>query len=314
MHPKLVEWKGWLSKHRWQLVTAVVTLIISTYLLYLHLWYKCDVRPILLPLLATATRHFSSVQAGAGFFLDYGSLLGAWRDGGMIPHEFDIDMAVMEEDCDKYVALRPQLEKEGLHMYTRGEYVPMKANWLLGYSGYLSKACLRLYDWNKEYYIDFDWYKRMTYEEAIAEREKEEREGRQFILPKGYKKEDGDVLCNIEAWDATWPGGCRLVSWVYPLQPFAVYGVPEWIPADPVRNLEEMYGPDWKIPKPKGYKMFICPWLPIESNKFIIVWMLLTLLPYAIYRVGPILWTKLLILTGRRNVTYQYSTLPLTQK
>lgn len=30
-------------------------------------------------------------------WLDYGSLLGAWRDHGIVPWEFDVDMGVREE-------------------------------------------------------------------------------------------------------------------------------------------------------------------------------------------------------------------------
>lgn len=68
----------------------------------------------------------SSVNGTQGYWLDYGSLLGAWRDGGIIPWEFDLDMGVMLEDCDKYLALKDALAKDGLTLYKRGDYVPAK--------------------------------------------------------------------------------------------------------------------------------------------------------------------------------------------
>lgn len=76
------------------------------------------------PLLQVSARHFATVNAT--YFLDYGSLLGAWRDGGIIPWEYDVDMAVMDEDCGKFLALKDALKKDGLTLYQRGEFVPHK--------------------------------------------------------------------------------------------------------------------------------------------------------------------------------------------
>lgn len=57
---------------------------------------------------------------------------------------------------------------------------------LMGYDGYLHKACARIYDKDFKYYIDFDWYKRYTYEEAIAMKASQEAQGGLFHLPEGY--------------------------------------------------------------------------------------------------------------------------------
>lgn len=76
------------------------------------------------PLLQVGARHLSTVNAS--YWLDYGTLLGAVRDGGLVPWEFDIDMAVMDEDCPKFLTLREAFAKDGLTMYARGEYISHK--------------------------------------------------------------------------------------------------------------------------------------------------------------------------------------------
>jgi hypothetical protein len=312
MSSLLASASAWKQAHgltNGRIATVAITIVLSSYALYIHLANKCDMVSILLPLLATSARHFSTVNAS--YWLDYGTLLGAYRDGGVVPWEFDIDMAVAEEDCEKFLVLKDAMAKDGLTMYKRGEYVPHKKSMLMGYDAYLHKACARIYDKDFKYYIDFDWYQRYTYEEATKFHASQVAKGEHFILPKGYKESDGDVLCNIEAIDASWPGGCRVASWVYPLQPWTVLGVQQWIPAQPEANLLAMYGSDWRIPRPKGYKYLVCGWMPIDNLKFFLLWLAITALPGALYLAVPWLWNRLLVMVGRRNVTHKYTTLPL---
>jgi lipopolysaccharide cholinephosphotransferase len=61
-----------------------------------------------------------------GYWLDYGTLLGAVRGEGIIPYEFDLDMGVLEHDCPKYLALKDKLKEDGLIMYKKGDWVPGK--------------------------------------------------------------------------------------------------------------------------------------------------------------------------------------------
>lgn len=182
---------------------------------------------------------------------------------------------------------------------------------LLGYDAYLHKACARIYDADFKYYIDFDWNKRFTYAEAQQEVIDAAARGEPFDLPAYYKESDGDIICNIEAWERGTSGGCRPISWVLPLQPVNVLGVKQWVAAKPEENLAAMYGPDWRTPRLKGYKILLCSWMPIEAWHFAILWIILSGLPYGLYRGVPILWNKILVLTGKKNVTHKYAALPL---
>lgn len=182
---------------------------------------------------------------------------------------------------------------------------------LLGYDGYLHKACARIYDSSMQYYIDFDWNRRYTYAAAQQELKESHARGEPFDLPAGYKESDGDVLCNVEAWEHGTSGGCRLASWIFPLQPIDVLGVAQWVAAKPEENLRAMYGDDWMVPQPKGYKILLCTWMPTTLLPFLCLWLLLSALPFAVYRAAPILWHRFLVTIGRRNVTAKYALVPL---
>lgn len=240
------------------------------------------------PLFATTVRHLNSVNNTAGYWLDYGSLLGAHRDGGIIPWEFDMDMSVLEEDCDAFLGVREAMAADGLHVYARGERVPQKENKLLGYDAFMHMTCARIYDADYKYYVDLYWYKRLTYTEAQAEAAKAQATNTPFLMPPGYTESDGDLLCNLEAWEPdNSPGGCRLASWIFPLHPTTLVGQRTFLPQSPALNLEAMYGSNWQRPRPKGYKAVICGWMPTHTLGFGIMWLaMFVLLPYAAYCGG----------------------------
>ena len=52
--------------------------------------------------------------AGVCYWLNYGSLLGYSRHGGIIPWDDDVDLCVAEEDRDKIWNLQRELQKHGL--------------------------------------------------------------------------------------------------------------------------------------------------------------------------------------------------------
>ncbi len=108
------------------IIAALCSLSFSAYMLYLHILGKCNMIYLLQPLMAHAARHLSAVEGTHGYWLDYGTLLGAVRDGGIIPWEFDLDMGVESTDCPKFQALQKSMNADGLNVYLTGDWVPGK--------------------------------------------------------------------------------------------------------------------------------------------------------------------------------------------
>lgn len=59
-------------------------------------------------------------ETGEPFWLDFGTLLGYHRSGGIIPHDVDIDIAMMESSYRKISELKSKMPK-GLKFYDTSE-------------------------------------------------------------------------------------------------------------------------------------------------------------------------------------------------
>lgn len=55
-------------------------------------------------------------ETGEPFWLDFGTLLGYYRSGGIIPHDVDIDVAMMESSYEKIKELKMKMP-QGLKFY-----------------------------------------------------------------------------------------------------------------------------------------------------------------------------------------------------
>ncbi|WP_424962258.1 LicD family protein [Ekhidna sp.] len=55
-------------------------------------------------------------ESGEPYWLDFGTLLGYHRTGGIIPHDIDIDVAMMESAYESVKKLKDKMPK-GLHFY-----------------------------------------------------------------------------------------------------------------------------------------------------------------------------------------------------
>jgi hypothetical protein len=209
----------------------------------------------LLPLMKYTINELN--KASIPFFLDYGTLLAAIRNGALIPWEFDVDLSVNEEYCDQIFAeMHAKFKKEkNYNMFTRKQWIPEKFNPVLGSDGYLNKPCVRVYDDKMQYYVDIDWQTRILAEEV-------EMYSKKLYLTEDYDPNKGDdVWCNLEGFDNGDPGGCRADSALFPLRTMQFHGITVNVPQNSELVLFWLYGPNWRIPKAKGYK-FLCFILP----------------------------------------------------
>jgi len=221
----------------------------------------------LAPLLRYTAQTFN--EHGISYWLDYGTLLGAAREGAIIPHEFDVDLSSTIEECEAILKLRTVFERErGYRMYGRDDWVREKASFVFGYGGYLHKPCVRIYDPDTLYYVDVDWHQRLSAAQLPQSPQPASSPAPantavispygSVYLPRAYQPADGDVWCNEEGFNGNDPGGCRRHTALFPLTSLQLYGVDMKVPADSVQVLRDMYGDSWSVPRPKGYKVLVC--------------------------------------------------------
>ena len=130
-------------------------------------------------------------------YIDDGTLLGFYRDGHVLDHEFDVDMSISMKSYEKVVALRSHfLEKYHFTLYTQYDYIFQKAwtlLYMLKWDPYLSGApCVRIYDEDKWYYADI-YCDQLVFKDAMLNMTTDP--------PRGYDdpaNADKAYLCNLE--------------------------------------------------------------------------------------------------------------------
>ncbi len=88
-------------------------------------------------------------EAGILFWLDFGSLLGAYREGGIIEHDDDIDLGVRREDAPRILALRDDFAAVGCSLEPYAEEgLPLGV--IRVYRGTVNALHLDLFLWKEE--------------------------------------------------------------------------------------------------------------------------------------------------------------------
>ncbi len=70
-------------------------------------------------------------DAGCAYWVDFGTLLGLYRDGKLLSHDFDIDFSIMKEDYSE--SLKDNMQKRGFQLckeyFAFGELVEQSWRW-----------------------------------------------------------------------------------------------------------------------------------------------------------------------------------------
>jgi len=143
-------------------------------------------------------------QQGVPVWLEYGTLLGAFREKDIIPYENDNDIGIMAKDCGNLApSVYAAFETAGMGIYNRSVVVPHKRHLVYDHqlkkltmsSPYLHLPCLRIFDQIERFYVDV-----YSFEVVSAQRARALHQKQQILLPPGYNFEQS-LVCNGEGLD-----------------------------------------------------------------------------------------------------------------
>jgi len=162
-------------------------------------------------------------QNNATWFLDEGSLLGAYREGGAIKGDSDIDIGLLQRESDKFPAIKQGWEKKcNFYVVHRDDHQGVKA--LSFFTA--RKIVMRIFSsyWGPEWYIDVREYD-VSESGVVYDRHFLQDDDTYFIPQEDMFP---TVNCNFS-------------------------GVTAQCPRNTLYVIEELYGADWNVPK-KGFK------------------------------------------------------------
>jgi len=261
--------------------TVIVLLILFGLLcIWIDYYHKCDMSSNLVHLLIYTVSILKKEHVD--YWLDYGTLLGARREGRIIPFEFDIDLSIPESECDRLLAQRELFAADHYYMFGRNEWISEKHNLILGFDGYLHDPCVRIYDRYMKYFLDIYWYRRVPAKQVLLYNPP------LFHNIVNYTSDQGDIWCNLPGFDGSEQGACKLNSAIFPLKTMTFHGITVNIPNDPDACLRWLYGPNWHIPNPSGYKKAICLWFPSRRKLYFGLFLCTIILNFLIKRISLI--------------------------
>ena len=208
------------KKHGILLLSMSLLAVISLFMLFYLGWTKCDTR---VPMTSLLKQTSSILQKNdIEYWLDKGTLLGAYREDGLIPWEYDIDIGVMNKTCDALSTLKDEFKKVGLELYDRSDEIPHKVkltydteNHYFYYSdSHIHDPCVRIYDANDHgVWVDVYWYITVPLSEIKATPDS-------FLIPEHFGYNEELVCCSeglTEFTEHMCCGGCVPKSAVFPL-------------------------------------------------------------------------------------------------
>jgi hypothetical protein len=233
------------------------------------LYHKCDTRTQMSIMLTKTTKILQ--RNNIEYWLDKGTLLGVFRDNGLIPWEYDVDLGVMNRTCNEISKLKEEFKQVGLTAYDRSDFIPHKVkitydtehHHFYWSDPYLHDPCIRVYDTNDlSTWVDIYWYVEYTAEDVL-------KDPSQFLIPPRYDYKDHLICCSEGLRKHTHQmccGGCIPKTSLFPLSKQMVsvtdgisMSQSQFVPNAIVPFLSIQYGEKaLRNRKIKGWKGVVC--------------------------------------------------------